>query len=228
MTEAIMRQPRAPKLSAASAVDRVYEIVREGIIQGRWPAGAHLRETLLAEETGVSRTPVREALQKLAAVGLVEYTPNQGARVVSWSDQALDEIFSLRTMLEAYAAQQAARRISSSGVDELERLCDVMEDAAREKKSNYLDAIGEANRMFHAGIVRAADCGRLAVTLQGLVDFPLVMRTYQHYTGSQLARSLEHHREIVAALRARESEWAGSVMRSHIYAARFALRQARG
>ena len=220
---AARRGKRHNDAAAETAVDRVCNVVREGILQGRWTAGEHLRETALAQETGFSRTPVREALQKLAASGLVEYLPNHGARVVSWSRQSIDEIYELRMKLEVYAAEQAARRMSTGDTDIMERLCDEMEQSFASAGRDHLNIISKANRDFHDIIVRAADAGRLAITLRGLVEVPLVMRTYHHYAREDMVRSFGHHRELVAALRARQSEWAGSVMTSHIIAARVVL-----
>lgn len=217
------RRGRPNDAAVETAVERVCTVVRDGILQGRWKAGEHLREAALAEETGVSRTPVREALQKLAATGLLEYLPNQGARVANWSRQSIDEIYALRMKLEVYAAEQAARRISAADTVEMERLCDEMESAFAGGRRDHIEVISRANRVFHDLIVGAADSGRLALTLRGLVEVPLVMRTYHHYAREDMIRSFGHHRELVAALRTRQPEWAASVMTSHIVAARIVL-----
>ena len=92
------------------AVDRAYEAVRTGIIAGRYLAGARLTEQEIATAVGVSRTPVREALRRLDAEGLVEFTPNLGAVVTTWSEADSDEVFDLRAMLESYSARRATLR----------------------------------------------------------------------------------------------------------------------
>ncbi len=94
------------------AVDRAYDAVRSGIIAGRYLAGARLTEQEIATTVGVSRTPVREALRRLDAEGLVEFTPNLGAIVTVWSDADSDEVFDLRAMLESYSARRATLRAS--------------------------------------------------------------------------------------------------------------------
>ena len=83
----------------SSAAEKAYEAIRDGIVGGELPVGGRLREEELAGTIGVSRTPVREALRRLDAEGLVEFSPHRGAQVASWSDQDLDEIFGLRGVL---------------------------------------------------------------------------------------------------------------------------------
>ena len=92
------------------AVDKAYDAVRSGIIAGRYLAGARLTEQEIATTVGVSRTPVREALRRLDAEGLVEFTPNLGAIVTVWSEADSDEVFDLRAMLESYSARRATLR----------------------------------------------------------------------------------------------------------------------
>jgi DNA-binding GntR family transcriptional regulator len=106
------------------AVDRAYEAVRSGIIAGRYLAGARLTEQEIATTVGVSRTPVREALRRLDAEGLVEFTPNLGAVVTTWTEEDSDEIFDLRGMLESYGARRATIRATDEQIAELRRLAE--------------------------------------------------------------------------------------------------------
>src|SRR5713226_2530768 len=91
------------------ATDTAYEAVRQMILSGEAEAGSRLGEAELAETLGLSRTPVREALQRLGADGLVDVLPHRGARVARWTRDDLAEIFELRSLLEPYAAARAAR-----------------------------------------------------------------------------------------------------------------------
>ena len=108
----------------SSAAEKAYEAIRDGIVGGVLPVGGRLREEELAGSIGVSRTPVREALRRLDAEGLVEFSPRRGAQVASWSDQDLDEIFGLRAVLESYGASLAATRIGGDALAELAELAD--------------------------------------------------------------------------------------------------------
>src|SRR5262245_32416607 len=109
------------------ASERAYTQIRAGLLGGVFAPGERLREEDLAQRTGVSRTPVREALRRLALEGFVDLQPGRGVQVVSWSDQDLDEIFSVRALLEGYGAAQAAQRATREHVEALTALCDRMD-----------------------------------------------------------------------------------------------------
>lgn len=209
--------------TVALAVDRVYALLREGILEGRYEQGDRLGEAELAEDLGSSRTPVREALRRLEMEGLVEVLPHRGARVVEWAAEDLEEIYNLRMLLEGYAAAHAAPRISGKDLARLAELCDLMEEAAAPGPRQDLDRRNELNDEFH-GIVRAAAASkRLQSMLNSVVQLPLIVRTIHRYSHEDLARSEGHHRELAAALRAGDGPWAESVMRSHVLAAKTVL-----
>lgn len=210
---------------APSPRETAYQALRAGIIDGRYPAGSPLREIMLAAEIGVSRTPIREALRRLDVEGLVELVPNYGAKVSAWTPQDYDEIFELRALLESHAAQLAATRIAPREIDALDALCDAMDAAALGGQPDRFDRIADLNDQFHKGLLSAAKSRRLCDLLGMLVEMPLVLRTYHRYGEDELRRSLGHHREIVAAMRARDGVWAASVMRAHVLAALAALRR---
>jgi len=205
------------------AVDRAYEAVRSGILGGRYLAGARLTEQEIATTVGVSRTPVREALRRLDAEGLVEFTPNLGAVVTTWNEEDSDEIFDLRAMLEAYGVRRATVRATDAQIAEMRRLAELQYRESVERKAGHLERIGELNSQFHRRMQEAAGSPRLVRALAGLIEAPLMMRTFQKYTAEDLQRSAQHHLEIVSALEARDAEWAASVMFSHVHAARGAL-----
>lgn len=197
--------------------EHVYLAIREQILTGRRSGGEWLREEELAVALSVSRTPVREALRRLAAEGLVQHERNRGARVASWSASDLDEIFSLRSALEPWASALAAAS-GAARTEELASLAEQMDRAAEGPAPDY-DKITRLNNAFHRLVVEASGNRRLATMLMALVDVPLVWRTFSHYSPEALRRSLAHHHELVDALRAGDAEWAESVMRSHVRAA---------
>lgn len=205
------------------AVDKAYDAVRSGIIAGRYLAGARLTEQEIATAVGVSRTPVREALRRLDAEGLVEFTPNLGAVVTVWSDADADEVFDLRAMLESYGARRATLRATPEQVAELKSLAETQYRESVDRASGHLERIAELNSRFHRRLQEAAASTRLSRALAALIEAPLMMRTFQIYTPEDLERSAMHHLEIVRALEARDPEWAASVMLSHVHAARGAL-----
>lgn len=192
--------------------DQIYRALRGDILQAVAPPGAAMSEARMAVQFGVSRTPVREALRRLAADGLVRHERHRGVQVQTWSVDDVEEIFEIRGMLEPYGARRAA----TSGlldVDALSALADAMQRAAEEHE---LDAVTALNNRFHAAIVDAAGRARLGPLLASLVHVPLVHNTFARYTAESLQRSLDQHREVVAALRAGDPDWAESAMRAHI------------
>ena len=208
------------------AVDRVYTRLRADILGGVHPSGARIGEAELAEATGSSRTPVREALRRLEVEGLVEILPHRGARVPGWTSDDLEEIYDLRMLLEGAAARRAADRIESKDTDRLAELCDLIEEAAEPGDRQDLDRVAELNAEFH-GIVRAAAASaRLVAMLNTVTQLPLVMRTFHRYSPDDLGRSFAHHRELVAALGAGDGTWAESVTRAHVLAAKAVLLRA--
>jgi DNA-binding GntR family transcriptional regulator len=199
------------------ATDTAYEAVRQMILSGEAEAGSRLGEAELAETLGLSRTPVREALQRLGSDGLVEVLPHRGARVVRWTPADLTEIFELRSLLEPYAAGRAARLGQDTGVlASLRDQCAAMERAAAD---GDLARVAQLNSRFHAAIIDASGNRRLPAMLTSVMHAPLILGTFRRYDAPAMARSMNHHRELVAALAAGDPEWAESVMRSHVRAA---------
>jgi DNA-binding GntR family transcriptional regulator len=94
---------------------------------------------------------------------------------------------------------------------------------AERRGAAFLDKIGECNREFHGIIMRAADNERLRASLVQTIEVPIVHRTFRRYQPEDLRRSLNHHRELVDALEARDGEWAAAVMRAHVLAAKHVM-----
>jgi DNA-binding GntR family transcriptional regulator len=179
--------------------------------------GARLGEVELAEHLGVSRTPVREALRRLAADGLVELQPNKGARVRSWSLAQLEDIHALRVLLEGHAASLAAETVTEDEVAELRDLCRQMERAGG---AGDLDAVTTVNGEFHSQILRISRSSRLPMIYGSLAQVPLTFRTFRQYSPRALERSMTQHRDIVDALELGDPSWAKASMECHILSGR--------
>jgi DNA-binding GntR family transcriptional regulator len=203
----------------AAAVEKAYAAIREGIMDGTYPGGAHLKAEDLAVAIGVSRTPVREALRRLHAEGLVDFVANRGAYVLTWDRSDVEEVFGLRMILESFAAEHAATQRTPEQLATLRSLAERMTVAARERPPHFLELIADLNTQFHKLIHVASGIRRLSPILKTVIQIPLTMRTFNRYSNEDLERSMAHHRELVAALEARDSGWAAAVMRSHIVAA---------
>jgi DNA-binding GntR family transcriptional regulator len=207
-------------LRAETSAGRTVAAVRELILHGEFPAGARLGEVELAERLGVSRTPVREALGRLAAEGLVEIIPNRGARVTSWTVAELEGVFDLRTALEPRLTALSVPHATEADVAALDELAQAMVDVGTPGPAQDLDAIVPLNREFHGRLVTLADQPAMASALAGAIHAPIVLRNFHTYDEASLRRSLAHHIEIVAAVRAGDPAWAKAVMTAHIRNAR--------
>lgn len=210
----------------STASHRAYAEIRRRIFAGEYPAGVRLREDELSSSIGVSRTPIREALRRLDAEGIVVNVPNRGAHVASWTDAELTDIFELRALLEGYAAGRAATRLTSAELDRLDTLSDEMDSLLDKLPSEqHYARITQLNSEFHQLIIGAAGSPLLRSLTTSTVQVPLMHRTFRRYSRRALERSFGHHRELVEACRARNAAWAELIMRSHILAARHSFDQ---
>lgn len=202
-----------------SAAGRAYQYLRTRILEGAFQPGEHLKENEVAAALGVSRTPIREAIRRLDSDGWVELVPDRGAFVTTWAKHDLEEIFGLRTVLESYAAELAASRITDEEVDELDQLAQEMDRVLASRSRQEHARITSLNNRFHNVLRGAARNERLASMLRGLIEMPLVQRTFRNYDDDRLRHSLMEHHELVAAMRARDPVWASHIMSAHILGA---------
>lgn len=200
------------------AAETAYAVIRNKILSGDFSRGERLREEELAQLAGVSRTPIREALRRLDAEGLVEFLPNRGASVTTWSEQELDNLYEARALIEGYAAGQAAKRISEETLDRLADLSRQMREL--DTASAGVDEMTRLNNDFHRILTAASGNTHLESLVRGLTDVGLVHRTFRNYSPERLVASKFHHDEIVTALRAGDGAWASAIVRAHILAAR--------
>ena len=203
-----------------AAVDRAVENIRERILAGDLTGGDRLGEVELATELGMSRTPVRQALLRLAAEGLVEVTPNRGARVLVRSDRELEHVFVLRARLEGLAARQSAELATDAQIDMLDDLAQQIGIYAEKRD---LSTVSVLNSQFHGLLIEIANSATLARSVAGLMHASVLARTQNSFDDAAQRRSVAHHIEIVAALRAHDGEWAESVMHAHLLSARASL-----
>lgn len=212
-----------------------YRAIRDDIADGSLLPGQWVREGPLAEQLGVSRTPVREALNALAAEGLVEIVRHRGARVASWTVRDVDEVYSLRALLEGEGARLAVTRASYEAFQEIQRQDRLFEVAARELSDlraggqghgapaqRALDAAVAANGALHRAVLEAADSPRLVALLGAVSSAPRVQQAFHHYTDADLSRSITGHHDIVVGIERGDAPLAEAAMRSHILGARHA------
>lgn len=213
----------------SKAAEKAYAAIKSCILSGEFPAGTHLKEEELSKVIGVSRTPVREALRNLAAEYFVKFIPNHGAYVASLSGADIAEVFNLRMLLEGHAAGRAATRISEEDLQILENCTQGIERAIRdphsgEAKKSLSPADGkifqELNSTYHKVMINAAESERLSVMVTWLSEAPIILKTMNLYSPADFLRSNQHHIELVAAMRARNADWAIAVMHAHLLSAK--------
>ncbi|MEM7694069.1 MAG: GntR family transcriptional regulator [Pseudomonadota bacterium] len=210
-------------MSEPSAADHAYEALRRDILSGTLPGGARLKEQALAKTLGLSRTPVRDALNRLVHEGFAERGPGYSTRVTEFSDDELAQIFELRAMLEGYAARRAATHATADEIARLHTLAEAMSAKTPPSSADDFSALARANEAFHATIHEAARSPRLSILMATVIEVGLVARTYRTYSPRDLIRSAAHHHEIADAIAARRPEWAQSAMVSHVLAARSSI-----
>ncbi|WP_371596219.1 GntR family transcriptional regulator [Streptomyces sp. NBC_00564] len=201
-----------PKLERPGSVrQQVYEALLELITSRTLHPGQHLVESELAGHLGVSRQPVREALQRLNTEGWVDLRPGQGAFVHEPTGDETDQLFGVRVLLETEAARLAAVSSSGEGLERLDQLCATGEAAVA---ADDVDTVVTANATFHACVMELAGNPVLA-ELAAHVEH----RVRRYYTPI-VSQAWVEHRELIAAIAARDDARAQQVMRAHTVDAR--------
>ncbi|NLG68228.1 MAG: GntR family transcriptional regulator [Firmicutes bacterium] len=198
----------------------VFEALREAIITGALKPGERLMEVQLADELGVSRTPVREAIRKLEHEGFVVMIPRKGAYVADISLKDVVEIFDVRTALEALAAQLAAERASDEDLERTER---ILVEYGECVDSGDIARLIEGDTRFHEAIYQMAGNSRLKQMLSLLGEQVMRYRTMTLSHKPRMRKALEEHRRIVEAIAARDAQRAARLAREHIESAEHAL-----
>ncbi|MCX5400963.1 GntR family transcriptional regulator [Streptomyces sp. NBC_00102] len=204
-------QGAVPKLERPGPLrERVYEALLELITVRALQPGQHLVESELAGQLGVSRQPVREALQRLNTEGWVDLRPAQGAFVHEPTEEEADQLLSVRTLLEAEAGRLAAANADEDGVAALEALCDRGEAAVAEDDVDLAVAL---NAEFHAKVMELAG----NVVLSALAA-QVGRRVRWYYTPVARRRGKQswiEHRELIAAIATHDERRAMENMRAH-------------
>lgn len=214
-------QPASMRASGDAAAI-AYDYILQQILTGALAGGARLREQSIAVAAGVSRTPVRQALNRLAVEGIVVIEPNKGAQVAQYDNEEMADLLELRATIEPQAVRSAVDHLTAEHLEELEGLNDRMIALARTGGS-WIE-LGHLSNQFHAVFVENCGSRPLAVAVQALVRPAMVIRTFERYSAPALERSMQHHTELIEAARCGDGAWAGSVMCTHILAARHAYR----
>jgi DNA-binding GntR family transcriptional regulator len=196
------------------AAERVYAHVKRGVLDRSYEGGTLLTEGGLADAVGVSRTPVREALLRLEAEGLIKLYPKKGALVLPVSAQEIGDVVETRLLVEQHAVSKVVGAVPPALIARLEEL---LAEQRGHAENGDLAAFAVADRCFHAEIVRAAGNRILAHLYDQLRDRQLRMGVAtMHAEPSRLAKNLVEHAEILDALRAGDARSAAEVVGRHV------------
>jgi DNA-binding GntR family transcriptional regulator len=196
--------------------ERAYELLRQRLVGGHYVPGTHLREEPLAQEFGLSRSPIRAALQRLVKDGLATADAGQGIHVAAWSDHDVEEIFQLRMQLEPLAAQLACERGGDPLVARLALFNAEMGAAIERDDDAAVEAIQEANRGFHLALLEYSGSPRLREFLETMIDMPIIVRSFHLSTRTERLQSLNHHLDITRAAELRDGEIGLHAMKLHL------------
>jgi DNA-binding GntR family transcriptional regulator len=193
--------------------ESVADYIRARIMAREYRPGERLVQDELAEQLGVSRTPIREALQKLASEGYVVLSPHRGASVADFSLEELEEIYSVRIGLESYAAYLAAQRITEEELGELEAHLRKMD---RVNERGDVKQLIRLNRGFHVAIYAAARQPRLYDLIINYLDLAERYRRIFHSLTNRAEHTVDEHQELFDALRCHDAELATRLTREHL------------
>ncbi|NLV16778.1 MAG: GntR family transcriptional regulator [Syntrophomonadaceae bacterium] len=191
----------------------VFDALKDAIVRGALKPGDRLMEVQLAEELGVSRTPVREAIRKLELEDLAVMIPRKGAYVSSMSLKDIADLFEIRVALEVLAAGLAAERITHEELEDLERIL-VMKSESIEETD--FDRLIEIDVKFHDGLYKASRNEKLAQIINNLHEQIYRFRRTSLASPGRMKEALEEHRKIVEAISQRNIVLAQALAQEHI------------
>jgi GntR family transcriptional regulator, rspAB operon transcriptional repressor len=207
-------QQRSGEAPARSLSDRAYQHIRGDILRGRLAVGTVVGESALAEELGISKTPVRQALQLLRGEGLLQVGARRQLVVRGFSPEHRQEIVDVRQALEALAVRGAAERMTLDDIDHLRLLLIRQKRAAdAEREDDFI----ELDEEFHLRMAAGAGMPVVERLLRQLRGFVRVMHIGTTRQRGYLTEVLAEHTAIVDALEERDAEQAAAALRDHLH-----------
>ncbi len=210
-----MNAPTLPQnLKQRALYEDVAELLRQRIFSRELQPGGWIDELKLAEQYGISRTPLREALKVLATEGLVTMKVRRGAYVTEVNDKDLRDVFHLMAVLEADAASAVAQTATDKQLQELDALHQQLEKAAKDRQDHI--KFFTINEAFHIRLLEIADNKWACQMVADLRKVMKLNRAQSLLKAGRIEESLAEHAAIVAALKKRDAVAAQTAMRAHI------------
>ncbi len=208
------------RIAPTALYQEVAERLRQRIFAHELTPGTWIDEQKLAEQYGISRTPLREALKVLASEGLVELKPRRGCYVTEISRRDLDDLFPLIAMLEGRCAAEAVSKAKPADIAALKQIHDALEKAAHDER---IEAFFEANQEFHRKVQELSGNRWLLQVIQDLRKVLKLSRMHSLSLEGRLQQSLDEHRLIMAAIAGGDAKRAEQLMHDHLLSGREAL-----
>lgn len=199
---------------------KIYNRLRNNILNGVYKPGESLIEMKVAKELGVSRTPVREAIRQLELEGLVSSIPNKGVVVEGVTPQDVEDIYTIRKTIEGLSARWAAEKIKDEQLKEMKDILDLMEFYTTKGKTDKISAL---DTRFHDIIFQACDSRPLKSVLTNFHHFIQRARLVSIKSSGRAIPSLEEHRNIYEAMEAHDPDAAEVAITRHVESARINL-----
>lgn len=178
--------------------EKILESIRDSILKGQLKPGEKVAEPELAERFGISRTPIREAFRQLESEGYLTVIPRKGAVVTSLSEQDVEEYYAIKSILEGYAAQVAALRMTEKDIERLEAINDRLQQLADEED---FKAFFKVHNEFHELFIKASGNKRLLETISSLMMKINRLRMASLSLPGRMQISVQEHKKIIAAFR---------------------------
>lgn len=195
---------------------RVFQKIRDNILNGTYKENDELRETAIGKELGVSRTPVREALRQLELEGLVTIVPNRGAYVSGISHKDIWDIYKIRSMLEGLCARWAAEHITEEQLDQLEESLLLSEFQMKKESGFSTEQVAALDGRFHAVLYEASGSRMLKHVLTDFHNYVQRARKSSIVSEERARKSIREHRQILRAIKDRDAEMAEQLANEHI------------
>lgn len=195
---------------------RVFQTIKEKILNGVYQENEELRENTLATELGVSRTPVREALRQLELEGLVKIVPNKGACVTGITKKDVKDIYAIRSLLEGLCARWATEHITEAQLEDLEEIVLLSEFHLKRGKSEQSQQVTELDGKFHEILYEASNSRILKHVLSDFHKYVRMARKASVTDQARAEKSIEEHKNILQALKDRDGQMAESLANAHM------------
>ena len=202
-----------------SISDQIYERLKQQILHGEIEPGERLMQNQVAESLRASRTPVRESFRRLEQDGLVERVPQGGVRVTRLDIEAIQEVFGIRNVLEAYAVELACGRITAEEIGSLKRLVSQAGDllsSGELGRETKIKRLFELNSQFHDIIYRASGNSYLIGMINSLRFIVGRLRFLGLRADSTWSRAWEEHAQLIGLLEKKDKESAGRLLKAHL------------